>query len=129
MSQYYLNQHVHSLTPSSYFEEHPNVQFNQESTCVIGLGVGLLSAAAIASSQTLINLLSIAVETVRIAFRTGVTTDRVSRQTQEHKSSHLSWSMNISDVSAPTVANELDSFYEVNVCTSHSVRKTELRQL
>lgn len=103
------------LTADSYFEERPQTDLRPENTCIIGLGTGLLAAAAVASSHTLASLLSLAVEVVRIAFRTGVLVNEVSQQLQETDSNEESWSMLVSGVSVAVVTKELDAFHEAKV--------------
>lgn len=61
---------------SSHFEELPSSYPNSSSSDIsswhiLGAGTGLIAASAVASANSLITLLPLAVEAVRIAFRTG----------------------------------------------------------
>ena len=95
----------------SYFETRPGSQYDRDNACIIGLGTGLLSAVAVASAPSMVEILPYAVHAVRVAFRTGAIVSKKSSQLQEVRETKESWSMLIQNVKADTVQRELDEFY------------------
>ncbi|PVI03119.1 polyketide synthase [Periconia macrospinosa] len=81
-------------------------------TYLLGLCTGALSAAAISSSKTISELLPVAVQTVRVAFRFGLCIDdvriRIEPQTQ------TSWSMVVLGLMAPQAIEILERFAKAN---------------
>lgn len=79
------------------------------------MGTGLLSAVAVASAPSMIEILPFAVKAVRVAFRTGAIVTKVSSQLQETRDTRESWSMLIQNVKPEAVKKELDAFYSQKV--------------
>lgn len=102
------------LNASSYFETRPGTQYAQDHACILGLGMGLLSAVAVASAPSMVEILPLAIKAVRIAFRTGAVVSKVSSQLQETRTRN-SWSMLIQNVKPDTVKEKLDVFYGLKV--------------
>ena len=93
-------------------EQRPDQYLNNDDSCILGLGAGLLSAAAVACSRTLVDLPLIAVSVVRIAFRTGVVVGSISGQIHQPAEEQSTWSMIVSNVSEVEVQRELDAFHD-----------------
>ncbi|MCJ1465252.1 hypothetical protein MMC07_003868 [Pseudocyphellaria aurata] len=94
-----------------YFEQQPDQYLRPDESCILGLGVGLLSASAVACSRTLADLPLIAVKIVRIAFNLGTVVGRVSEQFHPHDEAKESWSLIVSEVTEAKVQAELDAFH------------------
>ena len=95
-----------------YHEHKPDRYLNPDDSCIIGLGVGLLSASAVACSRTLADLPLIAVKFVRIAFKLGVVVGRVSEQLHQRREAKESWSMIVSEATEAKVQAESDIFHK-----------------
>ncbi|KAH8585456.1 hypothetical protein B0O99DRAFT_696467 [Bisporella sp. PMI_857] len=64
----------------SFFEEHQSEYIVPSDTVLVGLCTGLLASAAVSASQSLLDLISIALKVVRVAFRIGVKVDAAARR-------------------------------------------------
>ncbi|KAF2111953.1 putative polyketide synthase [Lophiotrema nucula] len=109
---------VQLATLIGYFENDAGGKIDHTfsfNTVLAGLGIGLLSAAAVSISPTLIDTPSAGAEVIRIAFRIGVLVDRVSEHLQPRPPPGSgpgdSWAYVIPDVSADEVQNELDTVH------------------
>ncbi len=92
---------------------------------IVGLCTGLIAASAVASADSLTALIPLAVEAVRVAFRTGAHVGRVAQQL-ECETDRKSWSTIVAaDVKAVEAA--LSEFHKENVCGT--LFKTCLRSL
>lgn len=79
-------------TSSSAFEEQTHTYISPHADVrLVGLCTGLLAATAVASADSLTALIPLAVEAVRIAFRTGAHVGKVAQQIEGDTRS-LSWS-------------------------------------
>jgi Starter unit:ACP transacylase in aflatoxin biosynthesis len=88
-----------------------------------GLCTGLIAASAVASADSLTALIPLAVEAVRIAFRTGAHVGRVAQQL-ECETGRQSWSTLVA-ADATAVEAALDKFHQDNV-RAHSWILAEL---
>ncbi|KAF2204098.1 ketoacyl-synt-domain-containing protein [Delitschia confertaspora ATCC 74209] len=94
-----------------YYSENPTELPNPANSRVLGLCTGQIAAAVVASSRTLEDLLPLAVEAVRIAFRTG---SRVSEARDALESSgdpKGTWSTIVPGVSGDVANAALDQFH------------------
>lgn len=82
---------------------------------IVGLGLGQLSAAAIACSRTLVDLVRIAAYAVRLAFRTGAVVGAMSQQSETQHRSEASWSTLVF-TSADVIQTELEVVQDRLVC-------------
>ncbi|ERF69996.1 hypothetical protein EPUS_03548 [Endocarpon pusillum Z07020] len=104
------------------FEEQPRTyipsSFSRPDAKIVGLCTGLIAASAVASADSLTALVPLAVEAVRVAFRTGAHVGRVAQQV-ECEPGRKSWSTIVAaDVKAVEAA--LSEFHEENgICTSN----------
>jgi hypothetical protein len=88
-------------------------------TILVGLCTGLLSAAAVSASQSLLGLIPVALKIVRVAFRLGV---KVQGTAQRLSSTHgakskQSWSTLVVGLEKEAAAVELAQFNETKVRT------------
>ncbi|KAF2858089.1 putative polyketide synthase [Piedraia hortae CBS 480.64] len=66
-----------------YFGEGSHVYPNAKDTCVFGICAGAFAGAAISAARTITELIPVAVETVLVAFRTGIHAVRVQRNFEQ----------------------------------------------
>ncbi|OTA99700.1 hypothetical protein M426DRAFT_16165 [Hypoxylon sp. CI-4A] len=96
-----------------HFENNPS-QFSLDptTTCLAGMGVGILAAAAISIAPTLADIPIIGAEAVRVAFRMGIYVDEVSQNLEPRRLSGSpdSWAYVVSEVSPEEVQEELNAF-------------------
>ncbi|KAF2706517.1 polyketide synthase module [Pleomassaria siparia CBS 279.74] len=78
---------------------------------IVGVCTGLLSSAAISTSQTWAELFPAAIEVVLLAFRTGIRTTQVRNDIEEPTAGSQSWSM-IVPLTAQRATIALDAFQE-----------------
>ena len=92
---------------------------------LLGLCTGLLAASAVASVDSLIALLPVAVETVRVAFRTGAHVADVAERLEILSDTHESWSTVFATADVPSAEEALASFHQEHV---HSTLHLEVPQ-
>ncbi|KAL7814030.1 polyketide synthase [Trichoderma gracile] len=102
-------------------------------TCLAGISVGLFSAAAVAVSSSLVDLVYYGVESVRIAFSFCVHVGRVSQllePTERTKAaSSVSWAYVVIGVPAKVVQAELDRFNGQHEATDIDAKASRLAQV
>jgi malonyl CoA-acyl carrier protein transacylase len=98
----------------SYFEDRPDEYLDLKHTCLLGHGLGLLSAAAVEGCKSLANLAFTASEVVRIALRTALHVSCVSK-CLEPASQDAIWSATILGTTETDVKRELMEFYQSHV--------------
>ncbi|KAL4759692.1 type I polyketide synthase [Aspergillus foveolatus] len=84
--------------------------------CLVGISVGLFSAAAVAVSKSISDLVSYGAESVRTAFAFCVHVQRVSQTlepTVAEQAASVSWATVIIGVAADTIQGELDQFNQL----------------
>lgn len=84
--------------------------FPSSESRIVGLCTGLLAAVAVASSQSLADLLPLAVEVVGIAFRVGMQVSQVAEQLQSTPEKSKSWSVAFSGLNEASARDALDNF-------------------
>lgn len=82
---------------------------------MVGLCTGLLSAAAISSTPTVSTLIPLAVQTVLIAFRTGLYVSSISERFHHSLSRSESWTMIFPGVGEEEAKNAISKFHVNNV--------------
>ena len=101
-----------------HFEEQPRTYIpsseSRPDVKLAGLCTGLIAASAVASADSLTALIPLAVEAVRVAFRTGAHVGRVAQQL-ECGTGQNSWSTIVA-ADAKAVEAALSEFHEENVC-------------
>lgn len=100
-----------TLTLHRVCEENPRA-YLQPGTLIIGTCTGLLAASAIASSDSLIALIPLAVETVRLAFRLGAT---AARKAESLEASQTPWTSLVTGVDSTTVSVAVEEFNQTQV--------------
>ncbi|KAF4633958.1 hypothetical protein G7Y89_g4156 [Cudoniella acicularis] len=103
---------VQLATFIDYFETRPGTQSARDHACILGLGIGLLSAVAVASAPSMVEIIPFAIKAVRVAFRTGAIVSKVSSQIQPSRDNRENWSMVIQYVQPEAVEKELKAFYD-----------------
>ena len=78
----------------SFFDGQPSHYFVPSNTVLVGLCTGLLSAAAVSSSQSSLDLIANALKAVKVAFRIGVKVHGVAQRLSRYHDdeSSQSWS-------------------------------------
>lgn len=93
----------------STYEEHTHEAYPVASeNIVIGLCLGELSAAAVSLARSLVELLPLAAESVRVALRGGFAANRISREIEQPSSPQRAWSTVIpktNELAQPNVLN------------------------
>ncbi|KUJ11557.1 polyketide synthase [Mollisia scopiformis] len=80
----------------SYYEARPEEPYpSSEVAITVGLCVGQLSAIAVSQARSLVELIPLAVESVRIAFRTGMTATIIRDELEQQSSASETWAMTV----------------------------------
>nr|QDF82052.1 polyketide synthase [Aureobasidium zeae] len=95
-----------------YFSENSNELPPAANTRLLALCTGSLAAAAVASARTLDELIIIGVETVRIAFRTGVRVNSARTALGQDLMSKESWSTIVTGINEQSAKDALCAFHE-----------------
>lgn len=85
-------------------------------TCIVGLCLGSLVAATVASSHSLADLLPLALETVGIAFRVGWQTLETARHLHARTNNAESWSVVFGGMDKLLAQVALEDFNRDMVC-------------
>ncbi len=102
----------------SWYESHPEEPYpDAKSSFVVGLCVGQLSAVAVSLACSLTELLPLAVESVRLAFRTGLTATTI-RDELELANTSETWAMQVSRGLGLGEENVLHKIHTEEVCTT-----------
>jgi len=105
-----------------YFEERPAEAFSASNTRILGLCTGLLAAAAVASARSLTDLIPLAVEAVRIAFRTGALVSTTSEALGQTNQARESWSYIVTNITEAAAKTAIDEFHrQTSVSLSNQV--------
>lgn len=105
---------------SRYCEEFPGRhEFDSASTCLAGLGIGLLATAAVSLVPHVADLPLVGAQVIRQAFRLGVLVDEISTNLQPRVLSDIgtpeSWAYVLPDVNAVEVQHELEAIHAKEV--------------
>ena len=102
-----------------YHEAHPlEYNFTPASTVIIGRGSGLLSAAAIGLSPSIVMVPSIAKEIARISFRFGLVVDKVCRSLEvssDEINSDGAWVYCVHGIGEKEARDAVNQFNEIKV--------------
>jgi Starter unit:ACP transacylase in aflatoxin biosynthesis len=92
-----LHVFAHCLIPlNSWYEARPEEPYPDASSAItVGLCVGQLSAVAVSLARSLTELLPLAVDSVRLAFRTGFTAITVRDELEQQFAPDESWAMTV----------------------------------
>ncbi|CAG8058756.1 unnamed protein product [Penicillium salamii] len=82
------------------------------STTLLGVGVGLLAAAAVSAASSLSDLVELTLRAIRVAFRLGLYVNQVSSQFEPEGNALArdSWSFAISDMTVEEIQHEIDRY-------------------
>ncbi|KAL8723397.1 MAG: hypothetical protein Q9225_000313 [Loekoesia sp. 1 TL-2023] len=102
-----ISQFIHFLG----YHEDPSVRtYPARETHVVGLCIGSLTAAAVSASNSLVDLLPLALETVAIAFRIGVQVLETARHIEVSTSKSESWSIVFRGIDQLLANHNLEDF-------------------
>lgn len=102
-------------TCSSRVEKEPGDWTSHDQTYMVGLCTGLLSAAAISSTPTASTLIPLAIQTVLVAFRTGLYINALSDRLYPPSTKSESWTMIFPGVGEEDAKNAISKFHLSNV--------------
>lgn len=102
-------------TSLSRVEKAPGDWTNHDQTYMVGLCTGLLSAAAISSTPTVSTLIPLAIQTVLVAFRTGLYINAFSSKLYSPSTKSESWTMVFPGAGEEDVKNAISKFHLSNV--------------
>ena len=101
-------------TISSRFYESNGIAYRPapSSTTLLGVGVGLLAAAAVSAASSLPDLVELTLRAIRVAFRLGLYVNQVSSQFEPEGNALArdSWSFAISDMTVEEIQHEIDRY-------------------
>ncbi|KAH7138133.1 polyketide synthase-like protein [Dendryphion nanum] len=95
-----------------YYGENPQELPNPANTRLLGLCTGLLAASAVASARTLGELLPLAIEAVRIAFRTGTAVAAAKDALEQENNAKESWSTIVTATSENAAKSAIADFHD-----------------
>lgn len=98
------------LTHHSYYGDMGHPYPSSTCGCAIGLCTGLLSSAAVSCSQTVGELVSIAVDTVVVAVRLGFCVSRIQDMVAFGEPASPSWCALVSGLDERDALNMIDEF-------------------
>ena len=104
----------------SFYESHGTRAYPPVETCLVGLCLGSLAAAAVASSHSLTDLLPLASETVGIAFRIGLHTLEKGRLLHRPSKGAKPWSVVFGGLDELAAKTALEDFNRELVRIDHS---------
>ncbi|KAH8804520.1 putative polyketide synthase [Xylogone sp. PMI_703] len=98
----------------SFFDDHPSEYFVPSDTVLVGLCTGLLASAAVSASKSLVDLIPIALNIVRVAFRIGVKVNSAAQRlaTVHEIKGNQSWSRLVVGIQKEAVIEEVNQFNE-----------------
>lgn len=112
------------IFPPRYFENNPSeLNLDPTTTCLVGMGMGILAAMAISLAPTLADIPITGAEVVRVAFRMGIHVDEISQNLEPRplSGSPDPWAYVVSEVSPDDVQEELNAFQAKEVTRSSPV--------
>ena len=95
-----------------YFSEHPSELPVASNTRVLGLCTGLLSAAAVVSVKTVEELVPLAIQFVRLAFRSGAVVDGARSVLSQIGEEKAPWSTIVTGTSEQAAKDALAAFHQ-----------------
>lgn len=98
------------LTHRSYHEDGSRPYPSGESHIVLGMCTGQLAACAVASASTLGELVSLAVEIVVIAFRTGLHVTKTRELLENSAEKNKNWSYIVPKLRVDLAASRIEQF-------------------
>lgn len=99
------------LIRTSYFSEHSDELPAAVNTRALALCTGSLAAAAVVSAKTIAELVPLAVETVRIAFRVGTTVNNAKSAISQATGENQSWSTIVAGINEQAAQEALDAYH------------------
>ncbi|KAK9853843.1 putative polyketide synthase [Penicillium brevicompactum] len=95
------------------------------STTLLGVGVGLLAAAAVSAASSLPELVELTLRAIRVAFRLGLYVNQVSSQFEPEGNALArdSWSFAISDMTVEEIQHEIDRYNAETSCIAFALKE------
>lgn len=100
-----------ALISTRYYCENPTQLPNPSDTRVIGLCTGLLAASAVACAKSLSDLLPLAIEAVRLSFRTGTVVGNTKDVLEPASMSQDSWSTIVANTNEMAAEETLEDWH------------------
>lgn len=82
---------------------------------IIGSCTGLLAAAAVSSCKSLVDLLPVSVEVVKLSYRIGSLVGRTANHVEQGCDGPQSWALAVTGLREEQVIKRLDDFHHTNV--------------
>ncbi|CAA9962122.1 Polyketide synthase PKS1 [Pyrenophora teres f. maculata] len=95
-----------------YYAENPSEMPNASNTRIVGLCTGLLAGSVVASARSLSELLPLATEAVRIAFRAGTCVGAAKEALEQASSTKETWSTIVTNISESSAKVAIDEFHQ-----------------
>ncbi|KAI5380299.1 Type I Iterative PKS [Alternaria postmessia] len=95
-----------------YYAENPSDLQNPANTRVVGLCTGLLAGSVVASARSLSELLPLATEAVRIAFRTGTVVGAAKEAVEQASAPKETWSTIVTNMTEKAAKDAIAAFHE-----------------
>ncbi|RMZ70535.1 polyketide synthase [Pyrenophora seminiperda CCB06] len=95
-----------------YYAENPSEMPIASNTRIVGLCTGLLAGSVVASARSLSELLPLATEAVRIAFRTGTCVGAAKEALEQASTSQETWSTIVTSISESSAKDAIDAFHQ-----------------
>nr|AEE68981.1 polyketide synthase [Exserohilum turcicum]AEE68982.1 polyketide synthase [Exserohilum turcicum] len=95
-----------------YFSENPTELPNPSNTRVVGLCTGLLAGSVVASARSISELLPLATEAVRVAFRAGTCVGAAKEALEQASASKETWSTIVTSISESAARDAITAFHE-----------------
>jgi iterative type I PKS product template protein len=95
-----------------YYGENPSQVPNPSNIRILGLCTGLIAGAVVASAKTLEELLPLATEAVRIAFRTGTCVGAAKDALEHSANAKESWSTIVTGISENAAKSAIAAFHD-----------------
>ncbi|KAF2470334.1 ketoacyl-synt-domain-containing protein [Lindgomyces ingoldianus] len=95
-----------------YYGENPTEFPNPANTRLLGLCTGLLAASVVASSRTLGDLLPLAIEAIRVAFRAGTCVGTAKDSLEQRANEKESWSTIVTGISENVAKSAISEFHD-----------------
>lgn len=101
----------------SFFDDHPSQYIVPSNTILVGLCTGLLAAAAVSASQSLLDLIANAPKFIRVAFRIGVKVNSAAQRLSSIRDAEVnqSWSRLVVGAQKETSIAEVTQFNDRKV--------------
>ena len=109
-----------------FFEENPLEYLQSSATQILGVCTGLLAASAVASATSLISLVPLAVQTVKIAFRLGSRVATTGQRLESPANQNQKWSTIVLGISSEAAEPALKELNDKQVSFDRACKKFKI---